>query len=986
MSGSFWKFGQDYSIESPISKLLNKAFIKIQPNDTNVNSFDNNTELQSEKDSGVTENAKEVSHDNEQEEPLPTDEAEYINYKPNLNILNELLDDEELYTELMCSNFKLLIYLKYPEVLTKLVEYVTSETILKEPVEPTTEAEIAEELIESAIVVDPSESEGEDTERENDPFLKVSRQSTQDDASSDISAETSVTVPPESEEQIDTRRARVAAEVLSADVWSLSSAIIENQSLLSKLWSIMDHEAPLSVAASTYFMKINERLLDMDITGMLQCILNLDTLVDRFLTHVDNPSLMDFLLKVISTDKPEAPTGVLNQLKEQDLIPKLLDRLDTNYSVATQSAAGDFLKAFVTLSANSNNELASGIGPNELTRQLVSPKMMEKLIQIMLKGGTSLSNGVGIIIELIRKNNSDYDFVQVIYTTLQSHPPNDRDPIHLIHMIKLFAKYMPQFNEMLIKRKLPQLETAFGEIEPLGFERFKICELVAELLHCSNMTLLNELEGEAIVKERDDERELQIRANDNNNVVVATDDEINTNGKEVTGKLNNLELSNGEPEKETEEEENAGEQAEDADDSKMGDANEDIENAEIYNETLSDSEETERSLRENSVPGDQLKIALQDTEIIKTILNMFFQFEWNNFLHNVVFDIVQQIFNGPLKTGYNRFLLTDLLTKTKITHMVIEGNRRCEEQTRKTGLRTGYMGHLVLIAEEIAKFIEYIDEMKVSFTNPAVVASFNEPSWINYVDTILTDTREKYNTVLGDFVNEQEENNTLLQDSLPEDPIDNNMEEDEANDESTNHINSGNIDLYYNYDYDNDNDSQHDDEDSADIDDEERMSSDGSLEYHDASSSPLSDSHVLEDDDLKDKSQEILEEDDKFSKYMSHHLGKGFTDTYDVIGTNSQGLTEEDWNSHGTKKNMTGIQHEKGSKENSAYMDSTIPSNDFTARTKHYSEPELQDDESSDDSSPELDDEDDMIIDDEDDDTGEYSLCRTRSKENIYMS
>lgn len=29
MSGSFWKFGQDYSTESAISKLLNRAFIKI---------------------------------------------------------------------------------------------------------------------------------------------------------------------------------------------------------------------------------------------------------------------------------------------------------------------------------------------------------------------------------------------------------------------------------------------------------------------------------------------------------------------------------------------------------------------------------------------------------------------------------------------------------------------------------------------------------------------------------------------------------------------------------------------------------------------------------------------------------------------------------------------------------------------------------------------------------------------------------------------
>lgn len=35
------------------------------------------------------------------------------------------------------------------------------------------------------------------------------------------------------------------------------------------------------------------------------------------------------------------------------------------------------------------------------------------------------------------------------------------------------------------------LHTTVGELEPVTFERFRICELFAELLHCSNMALLN---------------------------------------------------------------------------------------------------------------------------------------------------------------------------------------------------------------------------------------------------------------------------------------------------------------------------------------------------------------------------------------------------------------------------------------------------------------------------------------------------------------
>jgi len=56
------------------------------------------------------------------------------------------------------------------------------------------------------------------------------------------------------------------------------------------------------------------------------------------------------------------------------------------------------------------------------------------------------------------------------------------------------------------------LKVAWGDkIEPLGFDRFKTCELMAELLHCSNMGLLNERGSEEEVRSRDAERE-QLKA------------------------------------------------------------------------------------------------------------------------------------------------------------------------------------------------------------------------------------------------------------------------------------------------------------------------------------------------------------------------------------------------------------------------------------------------------------------------------------------
>ena len=136
----------------------------------------------------------------------------------------------------------------------------------------------------------------------------------------------------------------------------------------------------------------------------------------------------------------------------------------------------------------------------------------------MLRGGNPLTVGVGMIIEVIRKNNSDYD------PDVSAGPdsqPSSNDPIYLGTLLRSFAKRVPDFMDLLLSPthavadgnsqitiKRQELGVAFGnKIEPLGFDRFKTCELMAELLHCSNMGLLNERGSEQYIRERDQERE-----------------------------------------------------------------------------------------------------------------------------------------------------------------------------------------------------------------------------------------------------------------------------------------------------------------------------------------------------------------------------------------------------------------------------------------------------------------------------------------------
>lgn len=520
-----------------------------------------------------------------------------------------------------------------------------------------------------------------------------------------------------------TRYAALAAEILSADVWLLTDLVMELTRNLDRMWAALD--APLALGAATSFTKIMEHLLDMKCEEMVAYLVeHQPQLVRKFMAHLSNPPLMDFLLKLISTDKPDNLTGIIDFLQRQGLIAQLVEALDEP-ELVRQALAADFLKALITISANSTTD-NSTIGPNELTRELVLRPVALRLCAIMLKGGYALANGVGIVIEIIRKNNSDYDVLPVLYISLESHPPTGRDPIYLGHLLHEFGAHIADFNALVARDSpAPPLRTTFGEIAPLGFERFKICELVAELLHCLSMALLNDNRGRDVVAARDELRQ-HMRSFDPvafkyNEVVELPQDQWRPFLDRERALLK--ERPNH-------------------------DFNDTID---LFNLKMHDDHPNanlpEAQLRDSPVVGDYLKIALHDTHIVCNILAMFFRFPWNNFLHNVVFDIVQQVLNGLMDIGFNRFLAIDIFHLGEIAQKIVEGQRLCAAYERDNqGLRLGYMGHLTLIAEEVVKFVQLYPSNTIS---PLIDAKVETEEWDTYVNNVLFDTRKKYNAILG---------------------------------------------------------------------------------------------------------------------------------------------------------------------------------------------------------------------------------------------
>lgn len=155
----------------------------------------------------------------------------------------------------------------------------------------------------------------------------------------------------------------------------------------------------------------------------------------------------------------------------------------------------------------------------------MSKECVEQLIGYMLGGGNPLTVGVGIVIEVIRKNNSDYD---PDMGTEANSVPSSRDPIYLGTLLRLFAENVPKFMSLImdVPSQKNKINSTFGDkLEPLGFDRFKTCELMAELLHCSNMGLLNEVGSEQMIAIRDTERQ---RLRDEGKLVPLKDEDLST--------------------------------------------------------------------------------------------------------------------------------------------------------------------------------------------------------------------------------------------------------------------------------------------------------------------------------------------------------------------------------------------------------------------------------------------------------------------------
>jgi SIT4-associating protein SAP185/190 len=208
--------------------------------------------------------------------------------KPDVS-LEELLDEQDLIQELKQQNSKLIEFLRNEAVLQKLLQYVTADKVEEET---------------------PGTPEPEEEQSSTNPLnsffgSKKNRNRSKSMSKSDPEEESK-------EEKQRLKYAYVACEILSSDVWSISEAVLENKEALQKFWDYLKQESPLDPVQAGYFNKVNESLFDKKTEEMLDIFKSKDNVVKDMLQHVDCPTIMDLLLKIISLERHEGGQGIVD--------------------------------------------------------------------------------------------------------------------------------------------------------------------------------------------------------------------------------------------------------------------------------------------------------------------------------------------------------------------------------------------------------------------------------------------------------------------------------------------------------------------------------------------------------------------------------------------------------------------------------------------------------------------------------------------------
>eukprot|EP01095_Lingulamoeba_sp_RSL-Kostka_P002096 TRINITY_DN12949_c0_g4_i1.p1 TRINITY_DN12949_c0_g4~~TRINITY_DN12949_c0_g4_i1.p1 ORF type:complete len:616 (+),score=222.89 TRINITY_DN12949_c0_g4_i1:88-1935(+) len=265
--------------------------------------------------------------------------------------LEDLLNENEILSELKTQNKGLIEFLILPETLHKLVYYITNKDINE----------------------DNNNNQGGNEEDEEDE-----------------------------ESNNSAKYPYLCCEILCSEIWSISEAIFSDETLLDDLFKYLDNEE-LDPILAAYVSKFAGVLLGRRFADVVKYLQTKDQIIVKIINHIHISSIMEFLFKIIGSEDQQAELDIQQWLCDSNLISSLIDKINIQNKPAVYENASQTLLSIIMISLQSPG--AQFAEPPALLRTLESEECVTKLLENTLKDPCLLLQGLPIIVEIIRNNS-----------------------------------------------------------------------------------------------------------------------------------------------------------------------------------------------------------------------------------------------------------------------------------------------------------------------------------------------------------------------------------------------------------------------------------------------------------------------------------------------------------------------------------------------------------------------------------------------------